>query len=411
MTIAHRLVSTSGRAGFEYPLLAPDGDFDALPVGGWTIIPSPKAYYYNGRTFFGWTDGQTGFINVGGYDHASQRPLVVSTMLEPGSVDTHAAPAVMVRNSDKRLVVAYCIQGDTSVNVRISTNPEDTSSFGPFITAAAAEPGTSFTYVGMVQLRGVVNEPIYLFYTLNPSSLGYVVSTDGGVTWSAKTTLVTNSIGADPHIYWQLGTDWGTRIDVFCTDNVPTDSSLFHFYIDGAAGTYHKSDGTAISGLPFDTTDLTLVLDQTNGPCWSFGAAWDGAPACVIMQAISGSDNAVRVARWRGGAWRVDTVVASVGGQFAGDKYFSGCGIHPSNPDLVYIAEKSALVFEINRHTSADDGGTWVSTPITSSSVLDNVMPQVPVNQSPGLDVFWLTGTMVSAFDYNFAIRAYRQGA
>lgn len=396
MTLARRLLR-SGRGGGGFT--PSPSVFTALTSGGWTIIPHPKAYYYNGKTYIGWAHGSTGNVHVASYAHATETASTPFTLHTAAGVDTHNAPAVLVRDSDKRIVVAYCEQNDTSVKVRISTNVEDTSAFGSPITAVS---GSSYTYVSLVQLTGVTNDPIYLFYTKAIDKLAFVKSTDGGATWGSETVLVDNAA----NVYWKVGTDWDTRIDVFVTDAAPTSSNLYHFYINGSAGTYHQSGGSSLSP-PFAASSATVVLSNASGACWSFGASWDGAPACIIMQENGSSDNRIKVARWRSGEWQVDTVTNSVGGQFAGDKYFSGCGIDHADPNTVYVAEKST-VFEIVRYLSFDDGATWVRAELTGASAEDNVMPQVPVHSASGLRAFWLHGDLVSSADYDFAVHGLR---
>lgn len=399
--IARRLMAATGkRDGFA--TLAPV--VTAATDGGWTVVPFPKAFVYNGKAYIGSAVGNTGAlasdIVVGTYNLSSLASSLFTLRSAP-TVDTHNAPAIIVRETDKRIVAAYCEQNDTNVVVRISTNPEDATAFGDEIVATT---GGTHTYVAMAQLNGVSGRPIYLFYTKGITQLACVVSTDGGATWGAETILVQNP----ENVYWRIGTDWNTRIDIFVTDAAPTVSNLYHFYIDGTDGSSHNTNGTTIASFPFAASTLAQVLSNALGPCWSFGASWDGLPATVIMQGVSPTDNAVKVARLRSGSWQVDTVVGSVGGQFAGDKYFSGCAIDPADPNVVYVAEKIGSVFEIVRHLSDDDGATWDTSPLTGGSSQDNVMPDVPVGAAPGLREINLRGTLTSSAVYDFEVRGIR---
>ena len=410
-TAAMRLLVSGGAGGAFTPPAAFVTITDA-PNGGWTQIPDPKAYHYNGKTYLGWVDGTSGAIEHAAWMHATQSLSTPAQLADLGGPDNHDSPSVIVRESDKRLVVAYAGHLDTRVRVRISTNPEDASSFA---VEQALDPGYGgvYTYATLVQLRGVTNDPIYLFARSIPNlssqvgRLVYAKSTDGGATWGSWTVLFTGSASPALVPYWRIGTDWSTRIDVFTTQRSPNDSAsqTHHFYLDGTDDSLHTSDGTEIlTALPITTADMTVVLDSTNGPNWSWGASWDGAPAAVIMQAASSTDNRILVARWRSGAWQVDTVVGSVGGQLGINKYGSGAAIHHTDPDTVYIAIKDTK-FEMWRYTSADDGATWSGTQLTSGSPKDNVWPEVPAFAASGLSAVWLYGDYTNDTSFSFGVR------
>jgi hypothetical protein len=274
----------------------------------------------------------------------------------------------------------------------------------------AAQTGSSanITYMTMVQLKGVTNDPIYLFWrykTGTTSAWRYSVSTDSGATWSSQVALFTGDSGKTP--YMRVVSDWDTRIDLFVTDTQPAASTgLWHFYIDGSDGSYHQSDGTAISGLPFTVADLTLVEDNAAGALWSWGGSWDGtAPAAIIMQENGSTDNRIKVARWRTGAWQVDEVVSNVGGQLGINKYASGCAINHTNPDLVYYAKRIGSKFEQFRATSSDDGATWNAEQLTFGSAKDNVWVEAPTDAAAGLTALWLYGDYTNDTSFSFGIR------
>ncbi len=384
------------------------------PQGGWTQIQDPKAIHYNGATYFVWTNGSSGDLEIGKYVHATgvTTTHVLAAAFEPGGldpgIDIHSSPAVIVRNSDHRLIVAASHHAETvAPYIYISTNPEDITSF-----AAAVRPSSigaaQYTYPVLYQLAGV-SDTIYLFYRdyisgTTTGRLGYSTSTDGGSTWASRTVVYTGASGKVP--YWRIASDWISRIDVFATDDVPTASSLGHFYLDGTTGNAYKTDGTLISATrPFAFSDMTLVHAST---VWSWGACLDtlGRPATVMMRDI-GSDNAIDVARWRSGAWHTDTVIASVGGQLTGNQYASGCGIHHTNPDIVYAAKKVSSHWEQFRYVSLDDGATWTGTQLTSASSVDHVWVDVVHKAGTGLEGIWTFGTYTSDTSYLFGTKGY----
>lgn len=380
----------------------------SAPDGGWTQIQDPKAFSYNGNTYFTYIDGTSGDIEVAKYVHATG--VTTTHVLAAGyesPPDNHASPAVILRTSDRKVVVAAAKHAEvTSPKIYISSNAEDITSFGAAIEPDASIGADQYTYMVLYQMA---SGTIYLFYRdyisgTGTGRLAYSTSTDGGSTWSARTVLYTGATGQVP--YWRIISNDAARIDIFVTDVAPTASKLGHFYLDTSDGKRYTSAGVEITtALPITYTDITQVHAAT---CWSWGACIDsnGAPATILMVDVGGTDNAIKVARWRSGAWQVNTVVASVGGQLSGNQYGSGCGIHHTNPNIVYIAKK-ATKWEMWRYHSQDDGVNWQGLQLTSSSAADNIWADVVHHAGAGLEAVWLYGDYTSDTDYDFGVRGY----
>lgn len=386
------------------------------PHGGWTQIQNPKAVEHGNYNYIGAINGSTGATEVIVWDHTTDTQVAIFTIADLGTPDNHDAPALMVESNSHKLMVAYCRHDGGAMYIALTANsldsdPTISGGFAASTNIDASIGASDYTYPNLVQLNGVTNDPIYLFYRDTASSTGrlaFTKSTDGGATWSGRTVFMTGAASQFP--YWRIVSDNSTRVDVFTTNIEPsTSSQLYHFYIDGTTGNYYKSDGTQITAsTPWQpSAQGTLVLSNAIGPCWSWGGSWDGsAPATVIMQGISGSDNAIKVARWRTGAWQVDTVIGTVGGQLGINKYASGAAIDPTNPDQVYFASKvGASKFEMKSATSADDGATWVTSAITTSSAKDNVWAEVPAGLTAGLSVVWLYGDYTTDTSFSFGLR------
>lgn len=417
LALMGRMVATRIGFGMGYAgTPGASGDYFTLtdaPHGGWTQIQDPKAYYdaSNDRTYLTWLNGSDGAVYIQAWDHGDQA-LVGSPFLihDLGGPDNHNSPSVMVR-TDGRIIVAYSGHSEAFMRIRISTNPGDVSAFAASVNLDSQLGGARYTYPVMYQLRGVAGDPIYLFWRdlssiiSNTGRIAYSVSTDEGATWSTRVLLFTGASDRTP--YWRIGTDWDTRIDIFTTDRDPASSTgLWHMSIDGTAETYHTSDGTQITDtLPLTVADLTLVEDNADGNLWSWGSSFDGtAPATVIMQENGESDNRIKVARWRAGAWQVDQVILSVGGQLGINKYASGCAINDTDPDIVYLARKIGSHWEQYRYVSADDGATWTGTALTESSTVDHVWVDTPALAGTGLKAIWLSGSYTNDSSYNFGI-------
>lgn len=396
-----------GGGGFPGPTQALRS-LTSSPTGGYTQIPDPKGFYYNGATYFvvAPDTGSTSDVVVGKYVHATQ--VTTTTVLASGfesPPDNHSSGSVIVRASDHRLVVAASHHAEvTAPYVWISTNPEDITAFGSAIRPSSIG-AAQYTYMVLYQ---VASGTIYLFYRdyisgTTTGRLAYSTSTDGGSTWSARTVIYTGASGKVP--YWRIASDWVSRIDVFTTDDVPTVSQLGHMYLDTTTDKWYTTAGVEITASrPFGFSAITTVHAAV---VWSWGACIDplGRPATVMMEDI-GSDNAILVARWRSGAWHTDTVVASVGGQLTGNQYASGCGIHHTNPDIVYVAKK-ATKWEMWRYISMDDGATWSGTQLTTGSSDDQVWADVVHHAGTGLEGMWLHGNYTSDTDYAFGVKGW----
>jgi hypothetical protein len=402
------LMAAHGTGGFAGPVQALR-TLSSAPQAGWTQIQDPKAIHYNGSTYvvFAPDTGTSSDLVVGKYVHATQTftSHVLASAYETPP-DNHSSPSVFVRSSDHRIVVAAAHHAEvTSPSIWISTNPEDISAFGSAITPDASIGADQYTYMILYQMA---SGTIYLFFRdyisgTTTGRLSYSTSTDGGSTWSARTILYTGATGKVP--YWRIIGDGDHTIHIFPTDDVPTASPLGHFYLDTATGNRYKSDGTLISAsLPIGYSDITQVHAAT---AWSWGGCVDslGRPATVMMVDV-GSDNAIKVGRFRSGAWQVNTVIASVGGQLTGNQYGSGCAIHHTNPDIVYLARK-ATKWEMWRYVSLDDGVTWTGTQLTSGSSVDNVWPEVVHNPGTGLEAIWEAGNYTLDTDYDFGIKGW----
>lgn len=400
--------------GLGYVPGPPVSTVTSAPNGGWTQIQEPKAYYYNGWTYIGYIDGTSGAIEVVAYEHATKTPHGPFAIADLGTPDNHDAPALHVRASDHKLMVFYCRHDGASLFVRVSTTSLDTDpDLGDGFAAAVnldSQLGSSdYTYPVVYEDSAGIHL-LWRDVVSNTGRLAHSVSADGVSGFPTRTLIITGaSAGLFP--YWRMVSNGTDRIDVFTTDIEPAVSSeLYHFYIDTSDNTYYQSDGTQITAsLPWaPAAEATLVLSNSAGPSWSWGASWDGtAPATIIMQSISGIDNRVKVARWRSGAWQVDTVVNTVGGILASNQYGSGVAINHGDPDTVYIAIK-ATRWEMWRYTTINDGASWQASALSTASSADNVWPDSPWGAATGLSVVWLYGTYSSDTVFSFGLRGAR---
>jgi hypothetical protein len=392
------------------------------PAGGsWAWIQQPRTLSYNGWTYVGFvhSSGAVKVVAINESTGAAGTPITVHTY----SVDNHNNPALWVRPSDHKLLVVYSGHNASQIYRRFSTTSLDTD---PDLgDGFAAETGlytqlgswATFTYPILLQLTDETSDPIYLFWRERHGTdrLRYSKSTDGGVTWGTSIGLAVADTAGTSMTYWGIATNGTDRYDVFwCDFSDGADSQMHHFYY--TAGNYRKSDGTLIisdadlvasAGVDaLDKGDMTLVVSNAAGAVDRvMGPAWDGAPAALALQRNGSTDNRIVSARWRSGAWQVDTVVDSVGGSIAGNLYQSGASFAPTDPDIAVVAQQVSGRWEMFRHTSGDDGVTWTPEALTSGSAADNFNPAMVWDGSVDLQAVWCYGTFTDNTLFSLGLR------
>lgn len=395
----------------EEPAISSPGilTLTSAPYGGWTTQQSPKAVYHNGQTYFGWVNDASPGIYIAQYDHTAET-VTTPFLLDGAGGDTHNAPALLVRDSDKRILVAMCAHNGANMIIRISTNAEDATAWGSAVNIDSSIGASDYTYPILCQLTGVTNDPIYLFYrdqSGNTGRLAFTKSTDGGATWSARTIVMTAA--TDQRGYWSIRST-ATRIDIMAVDRDPYGSEgavdLGHMYIDGATGNYFKSDGTQITAsLPFTHAELTQLETDLTGVYSGDGIS--GANP-IFTYLIDNGDSTVDAiyARWDGSSWDKGTVYADES-HFPFDRYFGGLVVNRADPEEVFTCLKSGTnTSEMWTYTSADLGLTWDSgTAITTGSGDLNCTVIAVENGDASLPCIWLRGTITSSTNFSFGIR------
>lgn len=376
------------------------------PAVGWTVPQDPKFVYANGKTFIGWINAG-GDAQVAAWDHASSTmssPFTLHTALGggEGNPDPHDSPAIHVRQSDGRLMVAYSAHSGSGAYLRISTNPFDATAFGAEVNLDSQLGGFAYTYMGFAELSA--EGTIFLFYRDQPTfgnvygPVCYSTSTDDGATWSAQTVLFTPN--ASNRAYRRMGTNGIDRIDIAATHKDPdpnpaTAAALFHMYYE--AGDWHASDGTVLT-LPADKFTATVLLGAGSGSAWSAGFAYDGSGNPVSLTLIQHSTTIdVHQARWNGSSWDDSTIVAGLTGIY-------GNAYHPAtmsreDPDVVWVSKLTGSHYELFRYTF--DGATWTATAITSGSTVENTQPDAVWGAVLPIKVIWLHGIDTSGPTFN----------
>jgi len=394
--LASRIHSMPGR--FE----PPPANRDLSATGFWNAMAGPQAATYNGKTYLAWCNS-AGDIYAAQYVH-STRVLSTPVLLLAGQVAVdgaiHVAPAILVRPSDHKIVVADVANGGTHrPSVWISTSAEDATAFG-----AGVDIGTSgtYTYVDLITL----GTDIYLitaFWTGGTRDMAWYVSSDGGVTWGAKVTVMHPSV--DSTFFWHVVGN-GSRIDIYSTDTDRSSapSKVYHSYWDGS--TLRNSGGTSLGSLAAFSNDGTLVSDASLGGVYVTSATTDGGNPAGVMFADNGLTTLQRRAVWNGATWALSTVVDQ-GGFIGGNANITGGAIAFGDKTRVYAPRKVGSNFEMFQYVTGDDGASWSESPMTTGSTSDNASPSTPQDATAALSVIWGYGTYTSDSTFTFDIHGW----
>jgi hypothetical protein len=405
--IARRLLMGGG--GALTVLSVAEFEVLATPKGGWTWFNDPRAIYYNGKTYFGYIDG-SGDPYAAQYVHSTgltSTPARLYPAASPFQVDDHDNPAFLIRDSDKRILAFFSTHFGTDQYINISTNPEDATVWDGPTNIRSVIGGNITTYANPVQLTGEANDPIYFFfrdhYDGTNTEWGYSKSTDGGVTWGSKVSVVRLN-------YTKNVPNGDSRIDFVGSPHAdnsvePIEHSIYHWYYQG--GAWFKSDGSAAGSLPLAASSLTKVYSGAGAAddawMWDIAIGGDGRPRIAYATFPSTSDHRYNYARWTGTGW-VTSQIAVGGNHIYGDAtqayYSGGVVIDQSNVNVVYASIYiSAGRWDIFRYESSDNGLTWVGTALTSSG--KNVRPVSVRNHGAELQVLWMDGTYTTYTNYS----------
>ena len=386
------------------------------PEGGWCWFTEPRAIHHDGTIYFGYVNAR-GDVIVRSYDPAT-RALSPETVLHAAlQVDDHSNPSFLVRASDRRILAFYTAHDDTTMRLRISTDPDDVSAFGPEARLDAALGGTAYDYANPFQQHDEPGAPIHLFYrdVATPGAYDLVSSTsqDGGLTWAAQQRLVHSGRRS----YWKTAANRDGRIDVAFIDVHPAhgDGSLYHFsYAGGAA---YRSDGSPAGLLPIGTSGMTLIHAEAASKAWVHDiAVQDGHPVIAYVTFPTPTDHRYRHARWTGSAWQTSEIVAAgswiptaiVPGAAGIEEFYSGgMALDQSDPSIVYCSvQVGPERWDILRCVTDDGGRTWRATTLTRAG--KNIRPAAVRDATSDLRALFLTGSYASYTSYNVGISGIR---
>jgi hypothetical protein len=385
--------------------------------GAWSWFADPRAVYYAGahrRTYVGWV-GDAGDIRVLAYDYDTHS-IATAVLQHSVEADDHANPAIVVR-PDRRLEVFYSAHNGAFMYYRISTKPEEISSWGPIqLMPGSTPPG--YTYPNPIHLAA--EHTTYLFWRAgdgSPTNSAQEFSTqpDGSDAWSLPKPLLGGQGGRAYVKYDSHGAD---TIGMAFTNGNPletTDTNVYYAYY--RHGRLFSADGSPMGamGQPLRTTPADAVY-KTGTKAWVHDIAFEASGQPVIVYAVfpTRSDHVYMYSRWDGRKW-VTHAITHAGGSFDPDThipepyYSGGLSLNHADPSLVYLSKESGSTFEIQTWHTADHGAKWSHTDVTSNSQSGNYRPISPRGLPPGLEglrVIWMGGLYKGYIGYQTSIRA-----
>lgn len=362
----------------------------SVPNGGWAGT-THAAFQYNGNTYIAYVRGDNGNVELRS-TAAIGTPEVLHAAL---NTDLHSAPST-TKLPDGRIIAFYSDHAGSQLYQWISTNPEDISS-GTETNIDAQLGGTGYTYPMVADLAS----GLYLFVRHSGGAAagqqwGFSVSTDDGVTWSALEDFYVVAGKTAYPLAMKTGPD---RVDFIAINGSTLESNndIQHFYLDGSDGTWHGTDGTALT-LPVASQAETLVWDGATSDDaygrFDVQLGTDGHPR-LLFATISGTTETFRHGRWTGSAW-VFTALLS-GTAVDGDS----AQFDSLNTNILALSDASHEI----RILETTDEITWASETVTVATT--SIYPISPIDHAPDLPFIWLTGSFTSSAVYSLGITGY----
>ncbi|HPN55011.1 MAG TPA: BNR-4 repeat-containing protein [Candidatus Moranbacteria bacterium] len=384
-------------------------NWSMLADGAWCWFQDPRAVSYNNKTYVGAvsTDGNIVILQYDNRTGAS----TFSILHEYLNADDHAAPSILIR-PDGRIMVFYSAHLGSEMYYRISTNPENISSWGTETKVNVENtPGAGgHTYPSPIQLSGESNK-LYLFWRGGNIQPNFSTSTDGGTTWSAVKTLVNVP---DQRPYIKYASDNVDEIHFAFGDGHPdnlTSNNLYYAYYKN--GNFYKANGTSIgnmSSLPLSPSSADLVYDdsdnKTRSWVWDIALNGSGRPVIVYATFPSPTNHRYWYAVWNGSSWINSEITAAGSFLYVGqEEYSGGITLDHENPNVVYLSRQINGQYEIEKWITNNSGVTWSSESITANSERKNIRPVVPRgHNSSGPQVIWEYGVYNSFSEYYMSL-------
>ncbi len=388
------------------------------PDGAWCWYSAPRAIYHNGTVYTGWVtrDGDVQVAEHGLFSGVTSEPVTLWPQFE---ADDHVHPVMHV-TSDGRLTAFYSkhAMAYTRTQFHISINPWDITSWHERQSTNVNTIGTAgATYANPITMPGE-SDKVLLFWRGGNYKPNYSIGTYTPESvlwhWSPAKTLIMPETGRPYVRYAASGDD---RIAFAFTNGHPSESDAKLYYAsigetkDGPYG-YFRSDGSLIRLMddePLQPSEADVIYNGAQSPPENSTEAWiwdlaidgNGRPTVVFASFPSKTQHRYHWARYEDGQWFDRVLVEDAGGSVAdttigNPQYYYSGGITLDHTDtrIVYLSrENEQGGWDLEQWKTPGDGSTWMVTPITSGSPLDNMRPAVPAGRPAGTEmVLWMSG-------------------
>ncbi len=270
--------------------------------------------------------------------------------------DDHANPSIQVR-PDGRLVVYYSRHVGPAMHYRVSSNPEDVTSWeAPRMVPTNTTGIRGYTYPNPIRLEA--EHRTYLFWRGGNYNPTFSIQDDGETTWSPARTLITMP-GERPYVKYD--SSGGDTIHLAYTNAHPNEfSDVNIYYARVRRGKIEGVGGQQIGSLddPIAPGEGDLIYDGAE-QAWVHDVAADsaGRPVIVFASFPTASDHRYHYARWTGSAWDVHQITPA-GGTFREDggspDYSGGLTLDHEDPSRVYLSRQVGSSFQVEQWTTSD---------------------------------------------------------
>jgi len=390
------------------PALA-DGARRDLADGAWSWFADPRGVHFHGvhrRTYVGWVS-RGGDIEVSSFDHDTGARVTAN--LHPKlEEDDHANPALWV-GPDGRLVVFYARHGGREMYYRVSTDPEDVTSWQ---SAQVVPTNTSgpygYTYPNPIYLPS--ERKLYLFWRGGNWNPTYSTLSEGSGTWTPAHNLISVP-GQRPYV--KYAADGDDTVSFAFTNAHPRASDVNIYFAYARGGEIFKANGKRIGalGTPISPSQADKVYDTTWN-AWIHDLTLDssGRPVIVFAAFPSPADHRYYYARWTGRKW-VRREITRAGGSISLDGkeayYSGGITLDHEDPSVVYLSRDISGIHQVETWKTSDGGASWTKTSVTVGDTANNLRPISPRGFLPfsgDFSVVWIRGVYNSYIDYQTSV-------
>lgn len=409
------VTGSAGSVTVSAPPPAPD-PFAVMSNGVWTWFNYPEAVRVGDNL-------HVGSISSAGAVQVTQRHLdtaaTTTFSLATGfEIDDHNNPSLAELPSG-RLAAFFAAHPDTRLRMRVQTTAGDNTAWS---TTQELDFGmVDYYYPCPVILSQDTTQQILFFRGRNGSGgydLCYAISSNfaaGPAVFGSAVRLATN--GAQ-RPYWVMRSNGVDRVDFLMSEGNPSEinGGVWHFYakLDGSnVLRFYTTNGVEITGsLPHDMTTKFTRVDPTPTDrkhwVWDITIGTDGQPWALWTRFATnaGTDHRQWFSRWNGSAWTGAEIVASGGGLYDPEVYYSpGSGFDRLDPTRIYLGRFISGLTQIERYTVGSGTTVTLVEQITSGTTGVRARPVSPENADSRCRVLWWDGTYTTYTSFSTSIK------